>query len=234
MLKHEKTNKNKKLAITTLFKNDYEINTIFYDYYKKQGIEHFYMYYNGKITDKIKTYFDKEDITLIEWDYAYWNNNSKRSDHYAQLGQMHDAIYRFGKDKYEYMLFCDLDEYLYIKNTKLIDLVSDSDVDTFGFKNLWANTKNYIIPEKFPNEFYVDHTSLSYFNRSKCIHKMDTVLYIGIHHHRKYKSKEVGKRHKKKVLVKNNYIMFHFSSWSKKDRRKPSTKLINVCDLHIP
>ena len=34
MLKHEKTNKNKKLALTTLFKTDYKLNAIFYDYYR--------------------------------------------------------------------------------------------------------------------------------------------------------------------------------------------------------
>ena len=32
MLKHEKTYKNKKLALTTLFKDDYKLNKIFYDY----------------------------------------------------------------------------------------------------------------------------------------------------------------------------------------------------------
>ena len=70
------------------------------------------MYYNGKITDEIKKYYNKDDITLIEWDYIYWKSGMY-SRHYAQLGQIHDAIYRFGKDRFEYMLFCDLDEYIY-------------------------------------------------------------------------------------------------------------------------
>ena len=83
-LKHMKTTKNKKLTLTTLFKTDYKLNTIFYDYYKNQGVEHFYMYYNGKITDEIKKYYNREDITLIEWDYLYWNNNSLHSPNYAQ------------------------------------------------------------------------------------------------------------------------------------------------------
>lgn len=204
-LKHYKTYKNKKLALTTLFKTDYKLNRIFYNYYKKQGVEHFYMYYNGKITDEIKKYYDKEDITLIEWDYVYWNDNAKYSTHYAQLGQIHDAIYRFGKDKYEYMVFCDLDEYFYTKSVNLIDLISDTSVDTFGFKNLWANTKDNNVPESFPNEFVVSNELLNYQTRSKCIHKMDTVVYINIHYGEKFKSN--------KYSLKANYNMFHFHTW---------------------
>lgn len=183
----------KKSALTTLFKNDYKLNKIFY------------MYYNGKITNEIKKYYDKEDITLIEWNFVYWNNDSAHTRHHAQPGQIHDAIYRFGKDKYEYMLFCDLDEYLYVKDKKLIDLVSDTSVDTFGFKNLWANTKNNNVPNSFPNEFYVSQKCSNYKRRSKCIHKMDTVIYICIHFADQFKSK--------KINLKNNFLMFQFHSW---------------------
>jgi len=41
------TNKKYKLAITTLFKDDYELFPIFYDYYSKQGVSLFIMYYNN-------------------------------------------------------------------------------------------------------------------------------------------------------------------------------------------
>ena len=36
----------KKLGLTTLFKEDYLAFPFFYEYYKKQGVSHFYMYYN--------------------------------------------------------------------------------------------------------------------------------------------------------------------------------------------
>lgn len=221
MLKHKKTCKQKKLALTTLFKNDYKLNTIFYDYYKKQGVEHFYMYYNGTITDEIKAYYEKEDITLVEWDYTYWNSNSKYTKHYAQLGQIHDAIYNFGKDSYEYMVFCDLDEYLHIESKTLIDLVSDNtNIDTFGFRNLWANTKNFNVPESFPTEFYVSNVLLpyGYYYRSKCIHKMDSVKYINIH----------SAKIPKKLSLSKNYIMYHFASWTKKDRKIKTDKLLTL------
>ena len=223
-LKHIETKKNKKLALTTLFQTDYKLNTIFYDYYKNQGIEHFYMYYNGKITDEIRQYYNKEDITLIEWDYTYWNTDALYSKHYAQLGQLHDAIYRFGKDQYEYMLFCDLDEYLYLgKDKKLIDLISDTSVDTYGFRNCWANTKDYEVPEKFPDEFFVAKRQdrHKYRVRSKCIHKMDTVVHIGIHFGTKFKLSNIN--------LKNEYSMFHFHSWGgERTSREKTPDLINL------
>lgn len=226
-LKHIESIKNKKLALTTLFQTDYKLNTIFYDYYKKQGVEHFYMYYNGKITDEIKSFYNKEDITLIEWDYIYWNKDASYSRHYAQLGQMHDAIYRFGKDNYEYMIFCDLDEYLHLENSKkLIDLVNDTSVDTFGFRNIWANTINSKIPDKFPNEFKIAKKEQwhKYRIRSKCIHKMDTVVHIGIHFGTEFKSN--------KINLKDNFFLFHFHSWGgERTSRENTTELINIFEF---
>jgi len=226
ILKHTECVKDKKLALTTLFKNDYKLIKIFYDYYKNQGVEHFFMYYNGKIDDEVKSYFNYEDITLIEWDFKYRHCNSVPSGHYAQLGQIHDAIYRFGKDKYEYMLFCDLDEYFYLPNNgKLIDLVSDENVDTFVFHNCWANTEDNTIPDVFPDKFLIAHKPNITPNinilphRAKCIHKMDSIVYTNIH---------IGKKFNKKSNVKNESIMFHFYSWSKPERKINTYGLFNM------
>ena len=202
-LENIKTTKDKKLTLTTLFKSDYKLNKIFYDYYKKQGVEHFYMYYNGKITDEIKKYYNEDDITLIEWDFKYWDNNSLYSMHYAQLGQMHDAIYRFGKDKTEYMIFCDLDEYIHNNNFKLKDLIKDSSVDTFGCLNIFSSTIDGSVPYKFPTEFKIGNTH-NYNNRSKCIHKMTSVVHIGIHS---------GTKYNKEINLNTDNLMYHFHTW---------------------
>ena len=206
-LKDEKKIKKKKLSLTTLFKTDYKLNEIFYDYYKKQGVEHFYMYYNGIITDEIKKYYNKEDITLIEWDYLYRNKTNLFTTHHAQPAQLHDAIYRFGKDNYDYMIFCDLDEYINIKDSKLIDLVSDINVDTFGFKNIWANTKDNIVPNKFPNKFYISKRNIRFPVKSKCIHKLDSIEHIGVHSGTQYNFENPV------ISTNHNYKMYHFHSW---------------------
>lgn len=203
ILKNIISKKKYKLTLTTLFKTDFNLINIFYDYYKKQGVEHFYLYYNGQITDNLKKLCNKIDITLIEWNYQYWNTNAKYSRHYAQLGQMHDAIYRFGKNICDYMIFCDLDEYMHVEKKKLINLVEDKNVDTFGFKNIWANTIDNKVPDIFPNKFKIGE-KFNYRIRSKCIHKMDTVEHIGIH---------FGTKFNKTELIKSDYDMYHFHSW---------------------
>lgn len=212
-LKNIISKKQYKLTLTTLFKTDFNLINIFYDYYKKQGIEHFYFYYNDEITDNIKALCDKKDITLIQWNYQYWNNNAKYSRHYAQLGQMHDAIYRFGKNMCDYMIFCDLDEYMYVENKKLINLIEDNKVDTFGFRNIWANTLDNKIPETFPSKFKVGQ-KFRYKTRSKCIHKMETVEHIGIH---------FGTKFNKVELIKSDYDMYHFHNWGGENITKYAT-----------
>ena len=91
------------LCLTTLFKNDYNLFPNFYEYYKRQGVQHFFMYYNGLLNNKIKKIFNYKDVTLIEWNFRYWNPGKYK--HHAQLGQMHHALYKYGKDNYEYMIF---------------------------------------------------------------------------------------------------------------------------------
>jgi hypothetical protein len=55
-------------------------------------------------------------ITLVEWNFPY-NLNPKEYyyPHFAQLGQMHHSLYKYGKGKQaEFMLFHDLDEFVYL------------------------------------------------------------------------------------------------------------------------
>lgn len=202
----ENIEKKNKLVLTTLFKDDYNLINNFYDYYVKQGVEYFYLYYNGKLNDKIREVCNKPNVKLIEWDFQYWNTNSKFSKHHAQLGQMHDAIYRFGKNYSDYMIFCDLDEYMYVQNKTLLQLIeNNTNIESFGFCNKWSETIDRKIPEKFPNQFYV-YPKIKFGTRSKCIHKIKNVEYIGIHY-----------GFQKNQL--NDFDLFHFYNWTQKNRK---------------
>lgn len=203
----EKKVEKKKLTLTTLFKEDYHLIDKFYDYYTKQGVEHFYLYYNGKITEEIRNSCNKPNITLIQWDFAYWNTKSKFSDHHAQLGQIHDAIYKYGKNYSDYMIFCDLDEYLHVKNSTLIELLEQyKNIDSFGFRNKWSETMNGKIPNEFPKKF-ISSRKQPFGKRSKCIHRIEPTKYIDIHY-------GFAKNQK------NIYEMFHFYNWTKTDRKR--------------
>jgi hypothetical protein len=154
------------------------------------------MYYNGVLTKEIEEKFiNYHDVTLIEWCFHYWNPASCKYCHHAQLGQIHHAIYRYGKDMCEYMTFCDFDEYLYIPselvvnnvnnvNNTLVKFVKNNPtIDIFGFCNIWAETLDdkYIITNKLPNKILTNNTVSPYSERSKNIYKISSINTIGIH-----------------------------------------------------
>lgn len=241
------TKENHFLALTTLFKYDYYLFPLFYNYYKKHGVQHFYMYYNSIITPEIKALFDKPDVTLIEWGFHYWNPTGIKYSHHAQMGQMHHALYRYGKDVYDYMIFCDLDEYLhipskYIKNKDQSDnkdqqdnknqkhnvtisnfIKSNKNIDIFGFCNYWSKTIDYSIPTitttEFPAKFLAVDQPCEYLERSKNIYKVSSINTIGIH--------QIGYNfyNDKKSITDLN--MYHFYKWSSRNRD------IENCDNEI-
>lgn len=196
------------LCLTTLFKDDYDLFPNYYKYYKKQGVQHFFMYYNGLLNDKIKEIFNYDDVTLIEWDFRYWNDTEKyKYKHHAQTGQIHHALYKYGKDNYKYMIFNDLDEYLFIPNIKLIDYIkSKSNVTVFGFKNIWAET--YDGNKEIQESLYVDNEIYNYPERSKNIYMTSAIETLDIH--------KTGKMliEKQKIIRDLNNIFYHFRSWT--------------------
>ena len=219
-------NKNYKLVLTTLFKDDFNFFPLFYDYYKKQGVEKFYMYYNGKINSKIIDVIEKEDVVLIPWNFPYRYSKTKifKSEKrgklpswttVAQIGQMHNALYKYGKDNSEYMIFCDIDEYLHIDNDTIRSYVFNNKKDIYGFNNIWAKTiENQETLKVFPNEFLVSKKLFKYGNRSKNIYNTQKVNTIGIH-----KVFEETKHLSKIVDLK----LFHFYNWTNNPARKKET-----------
>lgn len=203
------------LTITTLFKDDYQLFPIFYDYYKNQGVEHFYLYYNGIITKKIKNYLNRRDVTLIQWNFRYWNGSKKDFEkkgfkyrHHAQMGQIHHAIYNYGKDNSEYMIFCDMDEYLHINGYNLKSFIQETNKDLYSFSNIWSTCINNVIPENFPKKFYISNEKTE--RRSKNIFKLEKVITICIHKGHKYTSDDISSI--------TDLDMFHFYNWSCRDR----------------
>jgi len=216
-LPHIIVKKNTKLAFTTLFKNDFRLMNIFYAYYKKQGVTNFYMYYNGELTDEIRQCYDLPGVTLIEWNFRYWNKDKFKVRHHAQLAQMHHALYRFGKDMNKYMIFADLDEYLYIKGKTILDFINQNpSYNLIGFRNRWSNTINNKIPDSFPDKFRTGNP-IKYGKRSKNIYRVRDTITLGVHRPHRFHSQ-------KKDITK--YTFFHFYNWCKTNRVEKTNKLI--------
>ena len=198
-LNHINNNNKKTLALTTLFKHDYKLFDTFYNYYSSQGVEHFFMYYNGKIDNEVRKTLNKKNVNLIEWDFRYWHDPSCEYKHHAQLGQMHHAIYRYGKDNFNYMIFCNLDEYMLSPHRKLSSMIY-TNYDTYGFCNLYSETDQEF--KDLPSNIMVSE-KLKFKNKSKCIHKLDSIDTININYGGKYNKTNPS------LYTKNNYL-FHF------------------------
>ena len=245
-----KKNNNNLLALTTLFKDDYYLFPLFYNYYKEQGVQHFYMYYNGIVTPEIRKIFDKPDVTLVEWNFHYWNPPGIKYPHHAQMGQMHHALYKYGKDIYDYMIFCDLDEYLHIPKNKFIDctapnillsphdysantlkqfIINNPDTDIFGFCNYWANTLDDNLPSTpyLPKKFLAVSEPCEYKERSKNIYKVSFINTIGVHQ----VGDELYNSPNALSMVKSitDLSMYHFYKWSFKKRGIENCN--NIVDL---
>ncbi len=214
------------LTLTTLFKHDYHLFPFFYNYYMKQGVSHFFLYYNGTITPEIYKLFNQpryKNVTLVEWNFHYWNPREFKYWHHAQMGQMHHALYRYGKDISEYMIFCDFDEYLHIPSPyprrpyQLLRnyIKENTSIDIFGFCNIWADTSQHqypytqIIPKKILAVAENEHNP--YCERSKNIYKVSSIKTMGVH-----QICDDAYFHKLKTII--NLKMYHFYKWSSKTR----------------
>lgn len=215
---------NNSLAISTLFKDDYNLINIFYNYYRKQGVTNFYLYYNGKITDEIKQKFNLPGITLIEWDFIWRNEECKYPNH-AQMGQLHQALYKYAKDNDKYIIFCDFDEYLYVENMTLLDYFENNKtINIFGFRNCWADTIDGKIPDKLPENIKCSKELNNFGYRSKCSYKVDDIATVSIHH---------PKRLLNAANMTFDNIMYHFYKWTGQDRSEitDSTFKLNIKNI---
>jgi hypothetical protein len=206
-----------KLSITTLCFKDYELFPMWHEYYKKQGVDHFYMYYNGKLTQEIVDIFDKNDVTLIEWDFNYWVYTKIRR-HFAQIGQIQHSLYKYGKTNSEYMIYCDLDEYFHINNSTIKETIKNKIVDHLYFLNIWCKTLDGRIPRSFPENFYCNIKPDKYPIRSKNIYKTSMFNYLFIHCPNLNNYPRFRNKYNKSIINNKRIgylggILFHFGNW---------------------
>ena len=210
------------LTHTTLFKDDYYLINIFYDYYINNGVDYFYLYYNGKLTNKIKDKVKDKNIILIEWNYSYYNN-TETYNHHAQMGQIQHALYKYNKPFSKYTIYADLDEYLFINGKTLITYIKNNIYNFYRFINLWCSTLNNDIPKEFPinNKIKVDKNYIPV--RSKCIYENDKFYMINIHFPRYDLSKFTYN-----IINTDIGRMYHFSNWTQRDRQLEEFDIVDL------
>jgi hypothetical protein len=142
------------------------------------------------------------------------------------MGQIHHALYRYGKDISQYMIFCDFDEYLHIppqpqslqapllQDQTLHQYIKDNpSIDIFGFCNIWADSAHNEYPNTqiTPKQIVAVSKHNPYCERSKNIYKVSSIKTTGIH---QLCDDDYFSNLKSIVDLK----MYHFYRWSSKGR----------------
>jgi len=176
-----------KIIHSTLFKDDSFLLNKFINYHEKQGVEHFYMYYNNKIENN--KFIEKDNVTYIEWNFPYHVN----SENFSQPAQVNHALYKYGKPLSEYILLNDLDEYIYIPNLSLKQLIVEKpNYTAYMFLNVWCDTieepdnideyRDNLISKDLPAIFYKDEYTWPFGKRNKNLNRIkDTNQINNIH-----------------------------------------------------
>jgi hypothetical protein len=97
-------------AVATLFKDDHHRISDFVKYYRAQGVTNFYLYYNGK---HLPVGLPRDPgIQYRTWDFPYYNDNSVRWRHNAQMPFLTSIQLRYRSD-YTWFGLIDLDEFVF-------------------------------------------------------------------------------------------------------------------------
>jgi len=142
------TEKNIKICICTLGKEENRYIREFVEFYEKHGIDKIFLYDNNnvdgeKFDEVIKDYIKKGFVEVLNW----------RGTTKTQFIILDDC-YRRNKDYYDWLFFYDIDEYIHLKN--------------------YTNIKNFLNEKKFNNcqkiylnwVIHTDNNLIHYDNRS--------------------------------------------------------------------
>ena len=116
---------NMKVCVCTLGKNENLYIKEFVEHYKKYGIDKIYLYDNNdidgeKFDDVIGEYVENDFVEIIDW-----RGVKGTSTYYGIM----NSCYQSFQDQYDWLIFYEIDEFLYLKNYK--------------------NIKSYLISNKF-------------------------------------------------------------------------------------
>ena len=121
----------KEIVMCTMFKNCAKFLENWIKYHKMIGIQHFYLYDNNSNDTELlnKVCEDYKDIvTLIRWPYPYVIRPSGIS---GQTSAQNHCIYKYGK-KCKWIGLTDLDEYMYSKESSLLEILKCYENDDIG------------------------------------------------------------------------------------------------------
>lgn len=197
--------KKHKLVMATLFKDDYDFIPTVYKFYKKQGVDHFYFYYNGKISDIQDKLFKSNDIHYGEWNYDYWIDLPKLR-HHAQMTFLTMFRYKY-MSLSDFNIMNDLDELIFTENNiSLYEHLKMSKEMVHTIRSYWAKI---VSNDDNKLEIIINNESLGWINRTKCIYSGKYDGSISIHHPRFLD--QASLKNDSKIYNDTNLKMAHIS-----------------------
>jgi hypothetical protein len=171
-----------KLAFATLFKDDHPFLPQMINHYRNQGVDCFYLYYNGpKLPNNLP---QGPDINYYLWDIQpyFWpnkNNEFNHRLHNAQTSFLTMIQHKYFDDN-EWIILADLDELIINKKPQektILDRLqqADAEVEAVSIRNHWAKIDK-------TGKIYYATKDLGPINRTKCIYRGSYKGWICVHH----------------------------------------------------
>jgi hypothetical protein len=163
-------------AVATLFKHDYARIPDFVAYYRGQGCQKFYLYYNGPVLPESLP--QAPDIVYRCWDVPYWNYVygtevwNRRWIHCGQTTFLTTIRYRYMQD-YTWFGLIDLDEWAHGPQP-VLDMLRSAQTEVVIVKNHWAHRHDDVID--------YNPVGMDLYNRSKCFYRNTYTGDCSIHH----------------------------------------------------
>lgn len=126
------------MAVATLFKDDYRRIPLFCSYYRSQGVEKFYLYFNG--AELPHDIYKADDIEYRCWNFPYWNGGLDVWAHNAQTTFL-TSMYLRNLPRYNWFGLVDVDELIHHPTKTLIEYLEteiSSDTTSVITRCHWA------------------------------------------------------------------------------------------------
>lgn len=194
------------LSIMTLFYREKNKDLdIFYRYYIDQGVDHFFMYYNGEISEKKNLPIDSK-ITYIEWNFKYLLQQDILK-HHAQI----PAMIHFHK-KYlpycEYAMMIDTDEFICCKENTIKDYLIKNNIQQHLYtRHNWAKIDFSQGDVYFINDFPARGKTIIYSDKFKIndipyVHKLKNSQDCEIDLFHNNKSRHISQKYNEHINIK--------------------------------
>jgi hypothetical protein len=172
-------------ALATLFKDDYHWLDLTYRYYKRQGVDRFYFFYNGDISRIVDALPSHPDIVYGSWPFQYWSPGAGPTGnylHHAQTTFLTMVMQRF-HPHHEFLLLNDLDEFVQAdpdKYRSLLDfLMQQRSGSCWIAPNVWSRIQE-CAPEHIVLRANLSSRARS-FHRAKSLYHKSFRGPVGIH-----------------------------------------------------